>query len=156
MAIGRSETLYPGLDSNPRSESTFVRAQCLTFLLFQHFALCGTITGSSRRLNGDRGRGSPSKEYLTRVGSRDLLVDSYVSSYDISRKPIVTDDESMKSVKKNRCTLVESWCHSSSGGTEQLRVTKLRIRDEYDHKTAHPRLPRNPSQTGEEVPYTFL
>ena len=42
----------------------------------------------------------------------------------------------MKSVKKNRCTLVESWCHPSSGGTEQLRVTKLRIRDEYDHKTA--------------------
>ena len=31
------------------------------------------------RLNGDRSRGAPSKEYLERVRSRDLLVVSYVS-----------------------------------------------------------------------------
>ncbi len=30
MVIGRSETLYPGQYSNPRSELTFVRAQCFT------------------------------------------------------------------------------------------------------------------------------
>jgi hypothetical protein len=35
------------------------------------------------RLNGDRPRGAPSKEYLGRVGTRDLLVVSYVSSYDV-------------------------------------------------------------------------
>ena len=35
------------------------------------------------RLNGDRPRGAPSKEYLARVGARDLLVASYVSSYDV-------------------------------------------------------------------------
>ena len=29
------------------TELIFVRAQCLTILLFKHFALCGTITGSS-------------------------------------------------------------------------------------------------------------
>jgi hypothetical protein len=29
------------------SASGLVRAQCLTILLLKHFALCGTITGSS-------------------------------------------------------------------------------------------------------------
>jgi hypothetical protein len=29
------------------TELIFVRAQCLTILLLKHFALCGTITGSS-------------------------------------------------------------------------------------------------------------
>jgi hypothetical protein len=32
------------------TELIFVRAQCLTILLFKHFALCGTITGSHRYL----------------------------------------------------------------------------------------------------------
>jgi hypothetical protein len=35
------------------------------------------------RLNGDRTRGAPSKEYKERERSRDLLVASYVSSYDV-------------------------------------------------------------------------
>jgi hypothetical protein len=30
------------------TELIFVREQCLTILLFKHFALCGTITGSSK------------------------------------------------------------------------------------------------------------
>jgi hypothetical protein len=41
------------------------------------------------RLNGDRGRGAPSKEYLARVGARDLLVASHVTSYDVSSNPTV-------------------------------------------------------------------
>ena len=36
------------------------------------------------RLNGDRPRGAPSKYYLVRVEARDLLVASYVASYDVS------------------------------------------------------------------------
>jgi hypothetical protein len=36
------------------------------------------------RLNGDRPRGSPSKEYLERGRTHDLLVVSYVTSYDVS------------------------------------------------------------------------
>ena len=74
------------------------------------------------RLNGDRPRGAPSKEYLERVRPRDLLVVSYVSSYDVSSNPTVAEGESMQSVKKNRHTLVDQWCHSSSGDAEQLRV----------------------------------
>ena len=59
------------------------------------------------RLNGDRPRGAPSKEYLERVRARELLVASYVSSYDVSSNPTVTEGESIQSVKKNRRTLVE-------------------------------------------------
>lgn len=66
------------------------------------------------RLNGDRPRGAPSKEYLERVRARELLVASYVSSYDVSRNPTVAEGESIQSVKKNRRTLVEQWWHSSS------------------------------------------
>ncbi len=44
------------------------------------------------RLNGDRGRGVPSKEYLVWVGVHDLLVTSYVSSYDVSSNPTVVKD----------------------------------------------------------------
>ena len=47
------------------------------------------------RLNGDRPRGTPFKEYLVRVGARDLLVVSYVSSYDVSSNPTVTKGERM-------------------------------------------------------------
>ena len=72
------------------------------------------------RLNGDRPRGAPSKEYLERVRVRDLLVASYVASYDVSRNPTVTEDEIIQSVKKNRRTLVEQWWNSSSGDAEQL------------------------------------
>jgi hypothetical protein len=39
------------------------------------------------RLNGDSPRGTPSKEYLERVRARDLLVPSYVTSYDVSINP---------------------------------------------------------------------
>jgi hypothetical protein len=60
------------------------------------------------RLNGDRSRGAPSKEYKERERARDLLVASYVSSYDVSRNPTVTEGEMMQSVK-NRHTLVEEW-----------------------------------------------
>jgi hypothetical protein len=74
------------------------------------------------RLNGDRPRGAPSKEYLERVRARDLLVVSYVSSYDVSNNPTMPECESMQSVKKNRRTLVEQWWHSSSGVAEQQRV----------------------------------
>ena len=35
------------------------------------------------RLNGDRPRGAPSKEYKERERAHDLLVVSYVSSYDV-------------------------------------------------------------------------
>jgi len=38
-------------------------------------------------LNGDRPRGAPSKEYKERERARDLLVVSYVSSYDVSILP---------------------------------------------------------------------
>ena len=75
------------------------------------------------RLNGDRPRGASSKEYKEREQSHDLLVASYVSSYDVSSNPTVSEDESMQSVKKNRHTLVEQWWYSSSGDAEQLRVT---------------------------------
>ena len=53
--------------------------------------------------------GAPSKEYLTRVEAHDLLVSSYVASYDVSRNPTVAQGESMQSVKKNRRSLVEEW-----------------------------------------------
>jgi hypothetical protein len=58
-------------------------------------------------LNRDRGRGEPSKEYLERVRSNDLLVASYVSSYDVSNNPTVTEGENIQSVKKRRHSLVE-------------------------------------------------
>jgi hypothetical protein len=61
------------------------------------------------RLNKDRGSGSPSKEYLERVGTRDLLVVSYVSSYAVSSNPTVTEDYGIQSVKNNRHGLVEEW-----------------------------------------------
>ncbi len=69
-------------------------------------------------LNGDRPRGPPSKEYFVRVGAHDLLVASYVISYDVSSNPTVVEGESMQSVKKNRHTLVEQWWNSSSGGVD--------------------------------------
>ena len=53
------------------------------------------------RLNGDRPRGAPSKEYKERERSRDVLVASYVVSYDVSINPSVVEDENMQSVKKN-------------------------------------------------------
>jgi hypothetical protein len=56
-----------------------------------------------------RPRGEPSKEYKERERSRDLLVASYVSSYDVSSNPSVVEGESMQSVKNNRRTLVEHW-----------------------------------------------
>jgi hypothetical protein len=56
------------------------------------------------------------------VRARDLLVASYVSSYDVSSNPTMTEGESMKSVKKNWHTLVEQWWNSSSGDAEQQRV----------------------------------
>jgi hypothetical protein len=78
-------------------------------------------------LNGDRGRGEPSKEYLDRVRVPDLLVVSYVVSYiyshDVSSNPTVTEGENIQSVKNNRHTLVEEWWYSSSG-TDQLRVVR--------------------------------
>ena len=57
---------------------------------------------------------------MARVGARDLLVASYVSSYDVSSNPTVTEGEMMQSVK-NRRTLVEQWWHCSAGAQE-LRV----------------------------------
>ena len=74
------------------------------------------------RLNGDRPRGVPSKEYKERERARDLLVASYVASYDVSSNPSVVEGESMQSVKKNRRTLVEQWWHCSSGRAQELRV----------------------------------
>ncbi len=47
-------------------------------------------------LNGDRGRGTPSNEYLVeRARAHDVLVVSYVSSYDVSINPTVTEGERM-------------------------------------------------------------
>ena len=66
--------------------------------------------------------GSPSKEYLERVRSHNVLVVSHVSSYDVSNNPTVTEGESMQSVKCNRHTLEEQWSHSSSGGADEVRV----------------------------------
>jgi hypothetical protein len=58
------------------------------------------------RLNGDRERGSPFKEYLERLRTRDLLVPSYVSlyiySYVVSNNPTVSEGENIQSVKNNR------------------------------------------------------
>jgi hypothetical protein len=51
---------------------------------------------------------------LERVRAHELLVASYVSSYDVSSNPTVAEGESMQSVKKNRRTLVEQWWYSSS------------------------------------------
>ena len=42
-----------------------------------------------------------------RVEGLDLLVVSYVASYDVSRNPTVTEDEIIQCVKKNRHTLVD-------------------------------------------------
>ena len=53
-----------------------------------------------------------------RVGAHDLLVSSYVVSYDVSSNHTVTEGESMQSVKKNRNTLLEQWWNSSSGGVD--------------------------------------
>ena len=72
--------------------------------------------------DGDRPRGTPSKEYKERERARDLLVASYVSSCDVSSHPTVVEGENMQSVKKNRHALVEQWWHCSSGDVEQLRV----------------------------------
>ena len=62
------------------------------------------------RLHVDRGRGSPSKEYWKRVRARDVLVDSYVVSYDVVSNPTVTEGEVMQTVKNNRLSLVDQWC----------------------------------------------
>ncbi len=56
------------------------------------------------RLNGDSPRGEHSKEYKERERTHDVLVVSYVSSYDVSRNPTVTEGESIQSVKNNRHT----------------------------------------------------
>jgi hypothetical protein len=74
------------------------------------------------QLNGDRTRGAPSKECKERERARDLLVASYVSSYDVSSNPSVVEGESMQSVKNNRRSLVEHWWHCSSGRAQEMRV----------------------------------
>ncbi len=61
------------------------------------------------QLNGDRTRGAPSKEYKERERARDLLVASYVASYDVSSNPSVVEGESIQSKKNNRRVLVEHW-----------------------------------------------
>jgi hypothetical protein len=53
-------------------------------------------------------RGPPSKEYKERERAHDLLVASYVSSYDVSSNFTVVEGENMQSVKNNRHTLVEN------------------------------------------------
>ena len=58
---------------------------------------------------------------MERVRARDVLVASYVSSYDVSSNPTVTEGEMMQSVKNNRRVLVEQWWHCSAGAQE-LRV----------------------------------
>jgi hypothetical protein len=72
------------------------------------------------RLNGDRPRGAPSKEYKERERTHDLLVVSYVSSYDVSSNPSVGDGESIQSVKNNRRSLVEHWWYYSSGRAQEM------------------------------------
>ncbi len=61
------------------------------------------------QLNGDRTRGAPSKEYKERERARDLLVASYVASYDVSNNTSVVEGESIQSKKNNRHVLVEHW-----------------------------------------------
>ena len=75
------------------------------------------------QLNGDSPRGAPSKEYKERERGRDLLVVSYVASYDVSRNPSVVEGERMHSVKNNRRTLVEHWWHCSYDRAQEIRVT---------------------------------
>ncbi len=72
------------------------------------------------QLNGDRPRGAPSKEYKERERARDLLVASYVASYDVSINPTVVEGESMQSVKNNRSALVEQWWYS--GRVQEIRI----------------------------------
>ncbi len=74
------------------------------------------------RLNRDRPRGTPSKEYKERERPHDVMVSSYVSSYDVSNNPRVVEGESIQSVKKNRHTLVDQWWHYSSGRGQDLCV----------------------------------
>jgi hypothetical protein len=75
------------------------------------------------RLNGDRPRGAPSKEYKERERARDLLVAFYVSSYDVSSNPSVVEGENMQSVKNNRHALVEQWWHCNSGRDQEMRLS---------------------------------
>jgi hypothetical protein len=60
------------------------------------------------RLNGDRPRGEPSKEYLVRLWTRDLLVASYVVSYDVSSNPTVAEGESIHSFQEDHVD-VTNW-----------------------------------------------
>jgi hypothetical protein len=47
----------------------------------------------------DRGRGAPSKEYMERERAHDLLVASYVTSYDVSSNPTVVEGETVKAYR---------------------------------------------------------
>ena len=73
------------------------------------------------RLNEQKKRKAPSKEFAERERVRSTLVGSYMTSYDVSTNPMTADGEKMKSVQ-NRTTQVEEWCHSTAGEGEQLRV----------------------------------
>ena len=75
------------------------------------------------RLNGDRPRGAPSKEYLERVRARELLVASYVSSYDVSSNPTVEEGENIQSVKKFISLLI-----SLQSGSVRAKQKLLEIR----------------------------
>ena len=72
------------------------------------------------RLNGDRPRGAPSKEYKERERARDVLVASYVASYDVSSNPSVVKGEIMQSVKKNSRTQEQAGGGGGGGATRSV------------------------------------
>jgi hypothetical protein len=74
-----------------------------------------------------------SKEYKERERARDVLVASYVSSYDVSSNPSVMEGESMQSVKKNRRTLVEQWS-AGQGVVEDTDGDGKQQTDEDEHR----------------------
>ena len=74
------------------------------------------------KLNAQKQRGAPSKEFAERERARRTLVAAYMASYDVSTNPIAADGEKMKSVQNRRRTQVEEWWHSTAGEAEQLRV----------------------------------
>jgi len=74
------------------------------------------------RLNENRKKGAPSKEFAERERTCSALVAAYMASYDVSTNPMVAEGKKMISVQNRRRTQVEEWWHSSAGEAEDLRV----------------------------------
>jgi hypothetical protein len=102
------------------------------------------------RLNGDTSRGESSKKYLERGRSHDLLVASFVASYDVSRKNEKVDNENQDDgtgpdkemgeggggvrVLNNVMVLVIVW--GRKGGMEMTTVWRtMRTRTRFGRRT---------------------